>query len=52
MDNRSSVDILYWSIFMYMDIGPDKIILARYVLMGFAGEKVQPVDSIPGNSKL
>lgn len=46
VDNGSSAHILCWPAFMYMDISSDKIVPARYPLMGFAGEEVQPVDSI------
>jgi hypothetical protein len=46
VDNGSLADILYWLAFMHMDISWDKIVPARYPLMGFAGEQVFPVGSI------
>jgi hypothetical protein len=41
VDNGSLADILYWSAFTYMDISQEKIVPARYPLMGFTGEQVQ-----------
>jgi hypothetical protein len=46
VDNGSSADILYWLAFIYMNISRDKIVSARYPLMGFVGEQVQPIGSI------
>jgi hypothetical protein len=46
VDNGSLADILYWSAFTYMNICLDKIVSARYPLMGFVGEQVQPIGSI------
>jgi hypothetical protein len=39
----SSADILYWSAFQNMEISPEKVIPATCPLVGFAGERVQPV---------
>jgi len=44
--NGSSADILYWSAFTHMDINRDKIVPARYPLVGFVGERVFPIGSI------
>jgi hypothetical protein len=46
IDNGSSADILYWSAFQHMEISPEKVIPATCPLVGFAGEQVQPIDSI------
>jgi len=45
-DNGSSTNILYQSAFNHMKIPRDKIIQARYHLVGFAGEQVLSVGSI------
>jgi hypothetical protein len=46
VDNGSYADILYCLAFLHMDISRDKIILAKYPLMGFGGEQVFPIGSI------
>ena len=46
VDNRSSLDILYWSIFKKLDLGQEKIVPTRCPLIGFTGEQVQLLRSI------
>jgi hypothetical protein len=50
VDNGSSADILYWSAFMHMDISRDKIVPARYPLIGFAGP-TNRLYRTPGNNR-
>jgi hypothetical protein len=46
IDNGSSADILYWTAFSQMKISQDKMRPIRTPLVGFAGEKVQPIGVI------
>ncbi|XP_059434624.1 uncharacterized protein LOC132167629 [Corylus avellana] len=46
VDNRSSVDILYWYAFKNLNLGQEKIIPTSCPLMGFTGEQFQLVESI------
>jgi hypothetical protein len=46
IDNGSSADILYWTAFSQMKISRDKMRPIRTPLVGFAGEKVQPIGVI------
>jgi hypothetical protein len=46
IDNGSSAGILYCPAFRNIEISPEKVISATCPLVGFAGEQVQPIDSI------
>jgi hypothetical protein len=46
VDNGSSADILYKSVFDLMKIDKEKVVAVRCPLVGFAGEQVMPLGSI------
>ncbi|XP_059439812.1 uncharacterized protein LOC132172342 [Corylus avellana] len=46
VNNRSSADILYLPAFKQLNIGQEKVGTAKFSLMGFAGEQVQPAGTI------
>jgi hypothetical protein len=46
VDNGSSADILYLPAFKQLNIGQEKVGVARSPLVGFTGEQVQPIGTI------
>ena len=46
IDNKSSVDILYYPTFQQIWLGRDQLHPVNSPLVGFGGMKVQPVDTI------
>jgi hypothetical protein len=46
VDNGSSADIMYMPAFKQLNIGQEKVGVARSPLVGFTGEQVQPVGTI------
>jgi hypothetical protein len=46
MDNGNSMDILYLLAFKQLNIGQEKVRVARSPLIGFTGEQVQLVSTI------
>ena len=46
VDNRSSIDILYYLAFQQMRIDKDFLLLANVPLIRFGGKKVLPIGTI------
>ena len=46
VDNGSSADVLYWSVFKKLNLGQEKIVPTSCLLMGFILEQVQSIGLI------